>query len=1214
MKKRARLRKTACILLFVCLSCTFVIQASAAQAEQTQKVRVGFFAFDGYHMIDSQGRRSGYGYDFLQYLARYTNFYYEYVGYDKSWREMQDMLERGEIDLLTSAQKTKDRLERFDFSDDPIGYSAVILTVKAGDNRYVTEEYSQLNGIRIGMLEGSSRNENLTQFALQNHFSYQPVYYDSIEEMEQALQQGKQIDAILTSNLRKTQKEWIIATFDNTPYYIMVKKGNSRLLEQINDAVEKLRDDQKDLESVLFEKYYRVESPDEIAYTAKERLYIQEWQKSGQKIRVTINSEREPVSYFKDGEASGIISEIAKVVFNRTGIPYELIATPPSVDARQLLINGDADVRFDGMADFYDAEEHGLRATDPYLELTLSNVTRRNFSGIPESVAVIQNSDVVEEYVKRIYDESVITRYSCAEECIEAVLSGRKDVAFFQTYIAQRLVNDDVQSRLKEQLVPGYGMNFAVSVTKEEPLLFSIINKSVLSLNNDEINQIIMEQTLYLSNDISVLGYLYQHPMIWILMLTAVAVAVILFILYVSRQKNLRLERERTREFERFISYVCRANNNVIEINAANGKCTVYQVENGKVLFQEKYVDAAKLRLYGLHPEDEERVERLTEKENIQQLIDTVGMAYFECRIKNEGEKQYKWFSFTLQGVSSDEVGAGSLMVFIRDIDQTKKEEEKKREALEDALAAARQASEARGLFLSRMSHEIRTPLNAIIGYVNIAASNLNNPDKAGECLNKSGFAARQLLNIVNDVLDISAMESGKMKIAYEEFNIKQLLTGITSIFHAQAAHKGVQFHVHLNKLMEENLIGDQFRLNQILMNLLSNAVKFTPKGGCVTLTIFQKAVVGKSVYLQFEVEDTGIGMSEDYKKRLFQPFEQQDASTARKFGGTGLGLSITHNLVSMMNGTINVRTQEGKGTKFVVNLSLDVTQEKKISEEEDNFSDLKLMILYDKNNDHRNIRYLLDYFGVVYHVALDCEEALQMLKEQRAKNESYDLCLIDWDISYIGGKEAAEKLRAAAPQGMALFAVGYDISLLPKEASLVDGVIQKPVFQSSLRDVLSELSVQILKKEDPAMQIERKPSGVKILLVEDNELNMDIAGEILTEQGYMVDGARNGLEAAENFEQSSEGEYKAILMDIQMPVMNGYESAKRIRSCSHPQAGTIPIIALTADAFTEDINRALAAGMNGHVSKPVDFGKLCNILSDFISESIQDKETVQDK
>lgn len=692
-----------------------------------------------------------------------------------------------------------------------------------------------------------------------------------------------------------------------------------------------------------------------------------------------------------------------------------------------------------------------------------------------------------------------------------------------------------------------------------------------------------------------------------VLLTIAVCFLVVIF-LYVLRRKTLKRERERTKELERFISYVCKANDSVLELEIEKMLCQTYQVENGKVTCYDQILSESDIQIENFHPEDIENVRELLNRKNIKHLIETGGELYFESRIiRKEQENQYQWFAFTFQGVPKEGQNPGKLMVFIKNIDQVKREEKEKRLALEDALVVAKQAGEAKELFMSRMSHEIRTPLNVIIGYMTIAKSNIYNPVKQKECLEKSEFAAHHLLSIINDVLDISAIESGKMKIAHEHFNIKQLLAGITSIFHTQAREKEVEFCVKLDNLTEENLIGDQMRLNQILMNLLSNAVKFTPSGGHVTLSISQKTLHEEKVYLKIEVADTGIGISEKYKARIFQPFEQQDVSTAQRFGGTGLGLSITKNLIAMMEGTINVTSEEGKGTVFTVNLSFEAVKGTDRSLEEIyDFSSLRVLVLYDESSDYMYIQTLLERFGVIYDIILNKEEAIREIKEKKKQGQTYDLCLIDWDVPSLADPDTVKQiLDAGIDEKPVIAAIAYEIPILPTDIARLQNVILKPVFQSSVFDLLSNLCRinQNGTKNHPE-DSDWNLKGIRILLAEDNVMNMEIAKEILGSYGMIIDGVENGKEAAELFEQSEEGTYQAILMDIQMPIMNGYMASKKIRSSKHPQAETIPIIALTADAFTEDINRALAAEMNDHISKPIDFKQLYKTLLKYIDIS----------
>lgn len=1200
MKNQSRqLKKIAGTIFFVFILIGIIAPKLEAK---TKEVRVGFFNFDGYHMMDKEENRSGYGYEYLQYMAKYTDFVYEYVGFDQNWEEMQNLLEEGKIDLLTSAHKTKDRMKKFDFSEKPIGNSNTILTVKAGDNQYITDDYTKLDGIRIGMIKENSRNKSLDNFSKVNKFKFHEVYYDTISELTKALQDGTEIDAIVSSSLRKIENEWIVASFDPDPFYVMVKKGNHAILNEVNKAMSQIEIDYPNLQTSLYSKYYSCDNGDEIPYSAKERDYISNLKKNGTKMKVMVNPDRAPLSYFVDGEAKGIIPTIAKEIFNRAGIDYIVEEADTRKDYNNNIKNTDISIRLDSRYDFNESEKYGFKLTDPYMESAISCVTLRNFTGEKKRVAGLEGSDIAEKYINKIYNKDEVTYYSSIDECVDAVLSGKEDAAYFYSYVAQRVVYKDVRNKLKEMAVPGTEMKFAISFRDtENPLLFSILNKAVNSLSKDQINQILQRETAIDLYSYSFSDFLYSNPIILITLIIVIAAALIFFIIFVFYIKNRKLEREKAKEFERFITYVCKVNDNVIEIDLENKMNYFYQLKDGVIVKEERKALTTDEMRERVCNNDWEMIDPIIVKDQIELIVEESKEIYFECRIKGEGDK-CEWYSFSLQGIQKDEEHSKSIMVFMKNIDKTKREEENKKQVLRDALVSAQQASDAKGAFMSRMSHEIRTPLNAIIGYLSIARTCLDNKDKEQDCLAKSEFAAHHLLDIINDVLDISAIESGRMKLANVPFNLRHVLAGITSIFYAQAHEKDVNFRIDIKNLTEENLIGDSLRLNQILMNLLSNAIKFTPRGGNVTLIMNQKTIIDNRVHLQMIVKDTGIGISEDYKKRIFTPFEQQDASTARRFGGTGLGLSITKNLITMMNGTIDMDSKEGEGTDFTVGLSFEIhniTEKKNLYD----FSDVKILLVYSRNS-YESISSLIQRFGVENQVLFDVDEAAKYIKNKKAKSKLYDLCIVDWDLLGNEKAESIEKIKEAGidakPEIIVAAFDRNEVSAELKEKYNID-VILKPLFQSSVFDLLvDKCKMQTPLEEQLKNDKLKELEGTKLLIAEDNEMNMEIVREILTGMGFYVDGAENGEVAVEKFVQSVDGTYQAILMDIQMPVMDGYEAARRIRASHHTQAKSIPIIALTADAFAEDITRALSAGMNDHVSKPIDFHILIDVLKKY--------------
>ena len=529
---------------------------------------------------------------------------------------------------------------------------------------------------------------------------------------------------------------------------------------------------------------------------------------------------------------------------------------------------------------------------------------------------------------------------------------------------------------------------------------------------------------------------------------------------------------------------------------------------------------------------------------------------------------------------------------------------ERGKEKLNEALTRAEEASHAKGDFMSRMSHEIRTPLNAVIGYMTIAQMKDSDQEKVQHCLENSELAAKHLLSIINDVLDMSAIESGKIKIANTDFNLKQQISTIATIFYNQAKNHDLDFEVHMNGFTEEWVVGDQLRVNQILMNLLSNAVKFTPEKGSVILDVFQLEKNDKQVMLQFKVRDTGIGMSEEYLARMFKPFEQESAGTAQKYGGTGLGLSISKNLTSLMNGTIEVESKLNEGTTFTVTLPFGVSEENAMQKKDKkDFSKVRVLIVDDQEADQSYAKEILHRLGVKSDTVSDGPSAVKRFIGRLNTDYAYDMCIIDFMMPECDGIEVAKEIRAAGGEGIPIIiATAYDVTEIDREAKAagVDRVIAKPLFQSTLFDLLVSTFGKYEVQGEEILENAFDLKGIRILLAEDNAMNSEIAVSILTKAGIIVETAENGKEALDKFEISEENYYTAILMDVQMPIMNGYEATRAIRKSSHPQAQDIPIIAMTANAFSEDIAEALANGMNAHISKPVNYDKLFEALKKY--------------
>lgn len=523
---------------------------------------------------------------------------------------------------------------------------------------------------------------------------------------------------------------------------------------------------------------------------------------------------------------------------------------------------------------------------------------------------------------------------------------------------------------------------------------------------------------------------------------------------------------------------------------------------------------------------------------------------------------------------------------------------------LQDALLVAQKANDAKRDFLSRMSHEIRTPMNAIIGMSAIAFNYLDDKKRTADCLSKITFSSKHLLMLLNDVLDMSKIENGKLNIRQELFDLKNLVTSLADINYGLATAKGLSFEIVISGFKDELLLGDSMRVNQILLNLLSNAIKFTPKGGSVKLEIRMLRSASDKIWLRFIVKDSGIGMKKEFLEHLYEPFEQADNGITRKYGGTGLGMAITKNLVAIMDGTIEVESQEGAGTTFMVDLPFGVSKvDKKTAAE---MEEMRVLVVDDDNDTCEHAVVLLKGMGVNVDWALNGFEAIEKVRSAcEDDGRCYDVCFIDWCMPELDGIETARRMRRyVGPDVLIIIISAYDWSGIEEQAKAagVNAFIAKPFFASNLYNTLLTVS---RKPELGFSAVGNKETydfgGKKVLLVEDNELNMEIASELLKFVNLQVEHAENGKVAVDIFRNSKEKEYALIFMDIQMPLMNGYDAARCIRSSEHPAAGTIPIIAMTANAFNDDVQAAFDAGMNGHLAKPIDVEVLYKTIARYI-------------
>lgn len=550
----------------------------------------------------------------------------------------------------------------------------------------------------------------------------------------------------------------------------------------------------------------------------------------------------------------------------------------------------------------------------------------------------------------------------------------------------------------------------------------------------------------------------------------------------------------------------------------------------------------------------------------------------------------------------------GRVCVARADVTDVVRLEQKQKDDLAAALVAAEQANAAKSDFLSRMSHEIRTPMNAIIGMSTIAAQSVGDDEQVEDCISKIGISSRFLLSLINDILDMSRIESGKMLLKSEKIPTDEFLNGINSICYSQAAARGVEYECIVDPVLDDYYIGDAMKLQQVLINILSNAIKFTGEGGRVTFSASPRKKTKNDAVLRFIVNDTGIGMSEEFLPHIFEPFSQESTGTTAPYGGTGLGLAISKSIVDMMDGKITVRSIKGLGTEFTVDVKVGITEEEKLRHNKKkttyNFSHLKTLVVDDDVAVCESAVVTLEEMGVKAEWVDSGRKAIDRVQALWDSGRYYDMILIDWKMPEMDGIETARRIRRiVGPDVTIIIMTAYDWIAIEHEAKLagVNLLMSKPMFKSSL---ISAFSRALGEKEEQTKQPEAMDyhfEGKRVLLAEDNIINTEVAVMLLEGKGFLVDTAENGLRAMEMFSKSQEGYYDAILMDIRMPLMDGLTAAKNIRHLSNGDAGSIPIIAMTANAFDDDIEKSKAAGMDAHLAKPIEPERLFQTLYDFI-------------
>ena len=934
-----------CCTLFILL--TTIAPAAGEQTHERRTVRVGVLAQDGLCLKDANGNLSGYTIDLWHMANRYMDVKVEYIGYGKNWSELMQMLQNGELDILTNAQKSPEREQSFAFTK-PTGITSGLLNVRADNTKFVAGDYATYNGMRIGTFRKDRSYELFQKWAQGKGFTYQTTFYDTSPELYAAFHSGK-VEAIIANSFCRHEDERTLDMFYTNNIYGMVRKDDTYLLNEFNYALDQMNASEGDWVHRLLYKYINQKSAIQATFSQREQELIRQYQSGEKKLVVGVWTDRAPLSYVENGKLKGILPDLFDKIMQKAGIPYTIKLPKDKADYEKMCLDGSVDVIMDWRHDNIPlAEARDYALSKKYLDTRIVLLKRNTLKGQPHTFAV-ENTTRLPNVEDKLVDDANVFLTNNVDESIRAVAYGKADATYLYYYMALYYLNQGSYKNLVYEILdnpgPDVHIAFTAGVSHE---LSGIISKCISQISNEERTQIINKYTTLQPQNMDFVTYIAYNPQLTLLFFVFILAISLCFLLMYMRLH-----------------------------------------EKKRLLAQEQ--------------------------------------AY---AVKQE-----------------------------------------------QLAEAAQAANKSKTSFLFNMSHDIRTPMNAIIGFANLAQNAKCSTEQMHSYLSKILVASQHLLSLINDILEMSRIESGKITLEPAPTSWNEMLQELQTIMQEQIESKKQSFTISIAPLTHDYVMIDKLRMEQVLVNLVSNASKYTPEHGSIRVELAQyPAAKPNHALYKLSVIDNGMGMSEDFVKKIFSPFERANSTTVSKIQGTGLGMSITKSIVDLANGTIDVKSKLGEGTEIIVTFTL--------------------CLCTDAETAARNAK---------------------QLDKQQAQDEQPDF------------------------------------------------------------------------------------KGKRLLVVEDNKLNREITVTILEQTGIITEQAEDGSVAVKMVQEAAPGYYDLILMDIQMPIMDGYEATKQIRALPDKRLAQLPIIAVSANAFEEDKKASLAAGMDGHIAKPINVPDLFALMQKLI-------------
>ena len=1205
----------------------------SAEGTAREKVRVGYYENEVFQEGAQEGSvKTGYAYEYYQKLSEYTGWRYEYVYGDFS--DLYQKLLDGEIDFLAGLAFREDRKELIGYPDAAMGNETYSL-VKHDSDSDITLNLSTLNGKKIGVLD-SAMVQVLDKFLTEHSIQAEVVKFRDYEPLFAAFDKHE-IDILAAEGDGAYGRDHaeLLCPFGTSEYYLCVSKKRPDLLKELNTAQSEIAVNEPNYINALRNKFYPV-SISSRAFSDAEKKWISEHSK----LRVGYLNNYLPYSDTdKTGAVTGLVKDLVPKMFEELGLGnIEISYTGyDSYDAMITdLEKGSIDTAFPVGGGLYYSEENGIFQSSSVISASTELVYSGDYTdNTTKHFAVNENNRMQYYFVLKYYPDAKITFYPSIDACLKAVSEGDVGCTTLNGLRANDILRNNRYKRLS-LLQTAYEDDRCFGVQIGEAGLLRLLNRGVSLLGAEYPQNLAFRYTDQLYS-YSLLDMLRDNMAFFGTLILVVAAVIIALLVRdknrskreITTKENARLELEKANK-ELVEQYNHREQQDkMITALASDYRC-VYHIDLDKdeaVCYRADPTDVGQpaegerfkyhdyFSRYAENSVTESYREdflKFIDPENIRKALAENLIIVYRYLARRDGKEYYEMIRMAGERHPEDRddhivhtVGLGLTV-----IDEEMRETMGRNQTLAEALDAAEQANKAKTAFLSSMSHEIRTPMNAIIGLNSLALRDETLSEDTREYLEKIGGSATHLLGLINDILDMSRIESGRLVIRKEEFSFSNMLEQINTMVMSQCNEKGLHYECRVTGGVSDYYIGDDMKLKQVIINILSNAIKFTEAPGSILFTVERTALFEDHSTIKLTIKDTGIGMEKDFIPKIFDAFAQEDSSRNNKYGSTGLGLAITKNIVELMNGTISVESEKGAGTEFQVVVTLNNCEHQYSATHSVNPKDLQILVVDDEEVAAEHARIVLDEAGIKADTCYSGKDALNMLEVRHAKHEPYNLVLLDWKMPEMDGLDVAKQIRQRYDkETTVIILTSFNWDEIMDEAlhAGVDSFLAKPLFASNVIDEFERIarknSMSLFKEKSRA-----ELKGRRILMAEDVEINAEIMEQIIMVRGADIDHALNGKIALEKFEKSNEGYYDAILMDVRMPEMDGLAATEAIRALERKDAKTIPIIAMTANAFDEDVQRSLQVGMNAHLSKPVEPERLYQTLEELIWDYDQNR------